>query len=161
MRPGTFSFRMNVPAEQEGTGRQVNIPVDAVVMSQTAQPGDLPLLVEAKSAGDFTNVNKRRKEEAVKMSQLRQSHGEDVRFILFLCGYFDSGYLDYEAAEGIFTPTGSYSSRQSASNAPSTAVKARWRTAGTMMGMLFRAVKWDAMRSPGAGRKVKMRLPRL
>ena len=101
MRPGTFSFRMNVPAEQEGTGRQVNIPVDAVVMSQTAQPGDLPLLVEAKSAGDFTNVNKRRKEEAVKMSQLRQSHGEDVRFILFLCGYFDSGYLGYEAAEGI------------------------------------------------------------
>ena len=48
-----------------------------------------------------------------------------------------------------------------ANNAPSTAVKARWRTAGTMMGMLFRAVKWDAMRSPGAGRKVKMRLPRL
>jgi hypothetical protein len=24
-----------------------------------------------------------------------------VEFILFLCGYFDSGYLGYEAAEGI------------------------------------------------------------
>lgn len=24
-----------------------------------------------------------------------------MRFILFLCGYFDSGYLGYEAAEGI------------------------------------------------------------
>ena len=101
MEPGTFSFRMNVPAEQEGTDRQVNIPVDAVIMPQAARRGDLPLLVEAKSAGDFANVNKRRKEEAAKMSQLRQSYGEDVRYILFLCGYFDSGYLGYEAAEGI------------------------------------------------------------
>ncbi|MGH2493098.1 MAG: XamI family restriction endonuclease [Ktedonobacteraceae bacterium] len=24
-----------------------------------------------------------------------------IRFVLFLCGYFDSGYLGYEAAEGI------------------------------------------------------------
>ena len=101
MEPGTFSFRMNVPAEQEGTERQVNIPVDAGIMPQAARPRDLPLLVEAKSAGDFANVNKRRKEEAAKMSQLRQSYGEDVRYILFLCGYFDSGYLGYEAAEGI------------------------------------------------------------
>ena len=101
MEPGTFSFRMNVPAEQEGTGRQVNIPVDAVIMPKAARLGDLPLLVEAKSAGDFTNVNKRRKEEAAKMSQLRQFCGEDVRYVLFLCGYFDSGYLGYEAAEGI------------------------------------------------------------
>ena len=29
------------------------------------------------------------------------SYGKDVEFILFLCGYFDSGYLGYEAAEGI------------------------------------------------------------
>ena len=101
MEPGTFSFRMNVPAGQEGTDRRVNIPVDAVIMPQAARPRDLPLLVEAKSAGDFANVNKRRKEEAAKMSQLRQSYGEDVRYILFLCGYFNSGYLDYEAAEGI------------------------------------------------------------
>ena len=92
---------MNVPAEQEGTSRQVNIPVDAVVMPKTARVGDLPLLIEAKSAGDFTNVNKRRKEEAAKMGQLRQSYGTDVTFILFLCGYFDGGYLGYEAAEGI------------------------------------------------------------
>ena len=101
MQPGTFSFRLNVPAEQEGTGRQVNIPVDAVIMPKGAKTGDMPLLVEAKSAGDFTNVNKRRKEEAAKMSQLRNSYGDDVRFILFLCGYFDGGYLGYEAAEGI------------------------------------------------------------
>ena len=101
MRPGTFSFRLNVPVEQEGTGKSINIPVDAVVMPRSARAGELPLLIEAKSAGDFTNVNKRRKEEATKMNQLRRTYGQDVRFILFLCGYFDSGYLGYEAAEGI------------------------------------------------------------
>lgn len=101
MPAGTFSFRMNVPVKLEGGVTTINIPVDAVVMPHTAKPGDLPLLIEAKSAGDFTNVNKRRKEEAVKMSQLRASYGARVRFILFLCGYFDSGYLGYEAAEGI------------------------------------------------------------
>ena len=56
---------------------------------------------EAKSAGDFTNTNKRRKEEAQKINQLRHTYGDDIEFILFLCGYFDSGYLGYEAAEGI------------------------------------------------------------
>ncbi len=101
MPPGTFGFRLNVPVKLEGSGSTVNIPVDAVVMPKTDKAGELPLLIEAKSAGDFTNVNKRRKEEAVKMSQLRATHGAPVRFILFLCGYFDTGYLGYEAAEGI------------------------------------------------------------
>lgn len=101
MQPGTFSFRLNVPVKQEGSVKSVNIPVDAVIMPKTAKPGELPLLIEAKSAGDFTNVNKRRKEEAQKMAQLRSTYGERVSFNLFLCGYFDSGYLGYEAAEGI------------------------------------------------------------
>ena len=101
MQPGTYAFRLNVPVDQEGTGKTVNIPVDAVVMPKAAKAGELPLLIEAKSAGDFTNVNKRRKEEATKMNQLRRTYGQDVRYILFLCGYFDGGYLGYEAAEGI------------------------------------------------------------
>ena len=101
MRPGTFAFRLNVPVGREGTDRQVNIPVDAVVMPKCNRAGELPLLIEAKSAGDYANVNKRRKEEGMKMTQLRHTYGPDVRFILFLCGYFDSGYLGYEAAEGI------------------------------------------------------------
>lgn len=102
MKAGTFSFRLNVPISQQKTNRQINIPVDAVIMPKTAKAGDFPLLIEAKSAGDFTNVNKRRKEEATKMAQLRRTYGAGrVRFILFLCGYFDSGYLGYEAAEGI------------------------------------------------------------
>jgi type II restriction enzyme len=99
MDPGTFSFRMNVPVNLE-SGDKVNVPIDAVVRRKEARRKELPLFIEAKSAGDFTNVNKRRKEEAVKMSQLRGSYGK-VNYILFLCGYFDSGYLGYEAAEGI------------------------------------------------------------
>lgn len=102
MPAGTYSFRLNVPVKAGGQSNMtVNIPVDAVVMHKTAKKGDLPLLIEAKSAGDYVNTNKRRKEEAQKMSQLRATYGNKVQFILFLCGYFDSGYLGYEAAEGI------------------------------------------------------------
>lgn len=61
----------------------------------------LPVFFEAKSAGDFTNTNKRRKEEAAKISQLRNTYGKRASLNLFLCGYFDSGYLGYEAAENI------------------------------------------------------------
>lgn len=98
MPRGTFSFRLNVIV---GRDYDINIPVDAVIMPMNARRGDLPLLVEAKSAGDFTNTNKRRKEEAVKMSQLREKYGDEIKFILFLCGYFGTNYLEYEAAEGI------------------------------------------------------------
>jgi type II restriction enzyme len=101
MAPGTFSFRMNVPVKLIDGTRTVNIPVDAVIMPKTAKAGQLPILIEAKSAGDFTNTNKRRKEEAVKMAQLRSTYSHEISFNLFLCGYFDSGYLGYEAAEGI------------------------------------------------------------
>ena len=101
MAVGTYSFRMNVPIKQEGAVNDTNIPVDVCIMPKNAKKGDLPVFIEAKSAGDFTNTNKRRKEEAVKMAQLRHTYGKNVRFNLFLCGYFDSGYLGYEAAEGI------------------------------------------------------------
>lgn len=104
MKPGTYSFRMNVQVKmlnEKGEEKLINMPVDAVIMPRSAKLGDFPLLIEAKSAGDFTNVNKRRKEEAQKMSQLRNTYGNNIRFGLFLCGYFDSGYLGYEAAEGI------------------------------------------------------------
>jgi type II restriction enzyme len=95
------SFRMNVPVKLEGGVKTVNIPIDAVIMPKTAASGTLPIFFEAKSAGDFTNTNKRRKEEAMKMAQLRSTYGSTVRFNLFLCGYFDGGYLGYEATEGI------------------------------------------------------------
>jgi len=98
MEPGTFTFRMNVVV---GSHLKVNIPIDVVIQRKKPKPGRLPILIEAKSAGDFTNTNKRRKEEATKIAQLHFAYGKDVQFILFLCGYFDSGYLGYEAAEGI------------------------------------------------------------
>lgn len=101
MPAGTFSFRLNVPVNQTADSDDVNIPVDAVVMPMSAKPGDMPLLIEAKSAGDFTNTNKRRKEEAVKFQQLKSTYGANVRFILFLCGYFGATYLRYSAAEGL------------------------------------------------------------
>lgn len=100
MKPGTFSTRLNVPVRLE-SGKSINMPLDMVVMPKDAKRRKLPILIEAKSAGDFANVNKRRKEEAVKMQQLRKTYGSGIRFNLFLCGYFDSGYLGYEAAESI------------------------------------------------------------
>ena len=100
MQPATFAFRLNVPGLRDDD-EMVNIPVDTVVMPLRARADEFPLLIEAKSAGDFTNTNKRRKEEATKVGQLRRQYGQNVRFILFLCGYFNCGYLGYEAAEGI------------------------------------------------------------
>jgi hypothetical protein len=98
MPPGTFQFRMRVMG---GAGRNVAIPVDCVVQPRTPRPSRVPLLIEAKSAGDFTNVNKRRKEEADKHRNLQAAFGEDVEYVLFLCGYFDVGYLGYEVEAGM------------------------------------------------------------
>lgn len=98
MEPGTFAFRMNVDGGRDG---EVKIPVDAVVQPHRPRATGLPLLIEAKSAGDFVNVNKRRKEEADKVRHLRQRHGDAVEYVLLLGGFFDSGYLSNEARAGI------------------------------------------------------------
>ena len=100
MAAGTFRIHANVPAVLPND-RQVNVPVDVAIMPHGADARDYPILVEAKSAGDFANVNKRRKEEAAKVGQLRRAYGRRIRLVLFLGGYFDAGYLGYEAAEGI------------------------------------------------------------
>lgn len=102
MEPGTFTFRLNVLVKSSNVeAKGIKIPVDAVIQPLNAKLPHLPLLIEAKSAGDFTNVNKRRKEEATKINQLKATFGGQVVFVLFLCGYFDAAYLGYEAAEGI------------------------------------------------------------
>ncbi len=98
MEAGTYAFRMNLSV---GKSLKVNIPIDVVVQPKKRRKDRLPILIEAKSAGDFTNTNKRRKEEATKIHQLQATYGESVPFVLFLCGYFGSDYLGYEAAEGI------------------------------------------------------------
>ena len=100
--PGQFAIHVNMPCRMSVESTEtVNVSVDMAVLPKSAMKGDVPILFEAKSAGDFTNVNKRRKEEAIKMEQLRGQYGESVRYILFLCGYFDATYLGYEASEGI------------------------------------------------------------
>jgi hypothetical protein len=98
---GQFAYRMNVKVGISDGSKEINIPIDVVVMPKSAKRGQEPILIEAKSAGDFTNVNKRRKEEATKMEMLKRRIGKNVRFVLFLCGYFDTGYLGFEAGEGI------------------------------------------------------------
>ncbi len=100
MAPGTFAVRMNVGVKS-GSAGMINMPIDLVVQPGRPEADRLPIFVEAKSAGDFANTNKRRKEEATKVNQLKNTYGENIRFVLFLCGYFNCGYLGYEAAEGI------------------------------------------------------------
>ena len=39
--------------------------------------------------------------QEVASSQIKKMLGKQTHFVLFLCGYFDAGYLGYEAAEGI------------------------------------------------------------
>ena len=98
MPPGTFGFGRNVRVER-ADGNPQNLPADCVVSPLDAQ---LPLIyLELKSAGDFTNVNKRRKEEADKHSALKRAHGDNVVFLLQLFGHFGRSYLGFEAAAGI------------------------------------------------------------
>jgi hypothetical protein len=98
MVPGTYAFRMTLTV---GKVRQTRVPVDVVIQPRKPRRDGVPVLIEAKSAGDFANTNKRRKEEAIKIQQLRRAYGPTTAYVLFLCGYFGTDYLGYEAAEGI------------------------------------------------------------
>lgn len=97
MSPETFVMGRNIPVTKE-SGRQVALPVDCLICPQSSRP---LLAIEMKSAGDFTNVNKRRKEEATKHEDLKRTYRDDVTMLLQLFGYFDLGYLAYEAGAGI------------------------------------------------------------
>ena len=99
MPPGTFTFHLNLPVGKKKTPGKM--PIDCVIKPLHAGERDFPVLIEAKSAGDATNTNKRRKEEAQKFTQLKERYGRNIEFILLLCGYFEPGYLGYEASEGI------------------------------------------------------------
>lgn len=98
LEPGEYAVHLNLTVRQGR--RDIKLPGDVSIQPRSAKKGAVPLLIEAKSAGDFTNVNKRRKEEAEKVRLLKETYG-NPRFVLFLGGYFDSGYLGFEAAEGI------------------------------------------------------------
>lgn len=97
---GTFSFHKNVKMYKnavDDSNGYVSTPID-VVIRPLDKSITKPYLIECKSAGDFTNTNKRRKEEDTKVNQLRATYGDDIILYLFLCGYFDASYLGYEAA---------------------------------------------------------------
>jgi hypothetical protein len=96
--PGSFGMGRNVPGLREDGGAQ-NLPTDCVIRPEDEE---LPTVaLEMKSAGDFTNVNKRRKEESDKHSSLARAHGDDVVMLLQLFGYFDRTYLGFEASAGL------------------------------------------------------------
>lgn len=98
--PGQYGFRFNVKVTKTSK-TTTNVPVDIIIKPHQYTTGQFPILIEAKSAGDFTNTNKRRKEEATKFAQLKRTYGDSIQFVLYLCGYFGSDYLGYNAAEGI------------------------------------------------------------
>jgi hypothetical protein len=58
MQPGTYAQRVNVPTRRDN-GEVVNIPIDMVVMPKLAASGDLPLLIEAKSAIEVDSVSQK------------------------------------------------------------------------------------------------------
>ncbi len=99
IKQGTFCFRYNITANLGN--RTVSIPIDVLIQPKELRKDKMSILIECKSAGDFTNPNKRRKEEAAKVRQLKETFGDETTLYLFLCGYFDTGYLGYEAAEGL------------------------------------------------------------
>jgi type II restriction enzyme len=101
MQPGTFSFRMNVPVKLENKVRSVNIPIDVVIMPKNAKARQLPMFFKIQSVDGFGKTNKYRKFNSAIMAQMHIIFGKRIQFNLLLCGYFDSSYLGYEAAEGI------------------------------------------------------------
>jgi len=64
-----------------------------VIQPKRAVLPHLPLLIEAKSAGDFTNVNKRRKEEATKINQLKAPSMKTLCLLCSSAAIFDAAYL--------------------------------------------------------------------
>ena len=79
MKAGTFSYHLNVPVKKSEK-KMVNMPIDVVIMRKTSKIGDMPVLIECKSAGDFTNTNKRRKEESDKINAYRLREGNTTRY---------------------------------------------------------------------------------
>jgi hypothetical protein len=98
MLPGTFTF---LPLSAGTKKPSANIPIDCVVKPIHAGKRGQLFVIEVKSSGNATSTNRWRSKEAQKFEQLKERYGENVKFILLLCGNFDPFYLGYQAAEGI------------------------------------------------------------
>ena len=99
MPPGTFSIPPARASEKEKT--PVNTPIYYVVKPINTNKQGQPIVIEIKTSGNATNNLRMRKKEEQKFVQLKERYGENVRFILLFCGYFDPGYLGYVGSEGI------------------------------------------------------------
>lgn len=97
LEAGTFAIG-HVVRVATLTGALQMLPMDCVVSRRS--DGRL-VCIEMKSAGDFTNPNKRRKEEADKYAALQRTYGGRASLVLQLFGYFNRAYLTYESGAGI------------------------------------------------------------
>jgi hypothetical protein len=100
LEPGKFVVSLNLKVRNED-GKEINMQTDVVVQPKSASPGSVPKVIEAKSAGDYANPNKRWKEEGTKIQALKQTFGEGMSLTLYLKGYFPETYLEHEAGKGI------------------------------------------------------------
>ena len=101
---GTPMFNFSIPAVLKAYIDQI------VRVGVTVSPNNVGLITGKKatvilaSGGDFSPgspVEKYNQASGYLRQVLAWIGIKDVEFILFLCGYFHSGYLGYEAAEGI------------------------------------------------------------
>ena len=97
---GYYAIHVNVAAKNE-QGKSVKTPVDFLFKPQGDPSYKLPVLIECKSAGDAVNVNKRQQEEVTKAHRLKSTYGNQLQYIMFLCGYFNPAFLETIASESI------------------------------------------------------------
>lgn len=103
MKQGTFAFRVNI----DGTtvdGVTLKQNVDTLIMPISKSGNFLPIFLEAKSMTDEVNPNKRQKEEAQKVDNVRrrwQTSEEKLNFVLLLGGTVPRRYLEVEAGSGL------------------------------------------------------------
>jgi hypothetical protein len=94
LNPGTYATSRSIITPKG------KVQIDCGVMPHRATPGSLPVAYEAKSAGDLTNTNKRRKEEIERNAKL-QAEFPGIRFVLFLGGYFDETFFHHLYRAGV------------------------------------------------------------
>ena len=103
MKQGSYAFRVNIDGlTVDGVTLKQN--VDTLIMPFSKSPGVLPIFLEAKSMTDEVNPNKRQKEEAQKVDNVRrkwQGKDERLNFVLLLGGTVPRRYLEVEAGSGL------------------------------------------------------------
>ncbi len=104
VRAGSYAFRMNVNGmTSEGLILKQN--VDVLIKPLGVGLESLPIFMEAKSMTDEVNPNKRQKEEAQKLNNLKRmweaSSGQKVIYVLLIGGTVPRRYLQVEAGSGI------------------------------------------------------------